>query len=474
MSSKTLIFIPTYNERENAREMFEQIGALGLDADVLFVDDNSPDGTGAVLDELARTQERLHVVHRSGKLGIGSAHREGILWAYDHGYTRLITMDCDFTHSPTDIRRLLERAADHDVVVGSRYLEKASLPGWNLFRKSLTRFGHLLTKRLLGIPYDATGAFRVYDLRTIPRELFLRVTSPGYAFLFESLFLIGRNGWSVAEVPIVLPARTYGHSKMSMREAARSAARVLGLYGAAKLNPGQFQVTGPYAEIDPTLVNPQNWDGYWAKKREAPRLLYDLVATLYRNVIIKRRLNDVVRRNFPRGSALLHAGCGSGHVDSDIQYEMEITAVDISVAALEAYCRNNPGARAIRHASVFDLPFADGSFDGAYSLGLVEHFTEPEIRRMFAETRRVLRAGGKMIIFWPHRRASSVLVLRAVHWVLNDLLHKDVQLYPPEISLLKSRSAVEPLLREAGFDLIDYYFGAKDLFVQAVLVAAKR
>src|SRR5205814_5766004 len=121
-------------------------------------------------DELARTNSRLHVIHRIGRLGVGSAHVTGINWAYEHGYETLITMDCDFTHSPDDIPRMLGAAAD--VVIASRYLQPNSLPGWNLLRRLLTNVGHLLTRTFLGMTYDATGALRVYDLRRIPRAAF--------------------------------------------------------------------------------------------------------------------------------------------------------------------------------------------------------------------------------------------------------------------------------------------------------------
>ena len=241
-SHKTLIFVPTYNERDNVPELFKQIQALGLDVDLLFLDDNSPDGTGQLLDELAAKEPRLHVIHRTGKLGIGSAHVDGITWAYDHGYTRLVTMDCDFTHSPADIPRLLEWGDKYDVVVGSRWLEPGSLPGWNLLRRFLTNFGHWLTSCLLRMPYDATGAFRVYDLKRIPRYLFPAVKSRSYAFFFESLFLLRCNGFSIWEVSIVLPSRMYGHSKMSWREAARSAAHVWKLFLGRTFNPGQFHL----------------------------------------------------------------------------------------------------------------------------------------------------------------------------------------------------------------------------------------
>ena len=453
--------------------MVEDITRLGLDADILFVDDNSPDGTGKLLDEFGANHGRLAVVHRPGRLGIGSAHLAGVSWAYDHRYTRLITLDCDFTHSPADIPRLLEQAGDCDVVVGSRYLRPESLPGWNVVRRLLTNFGHLMTKRLLGIPFDATGAFRVYNLARIPRLLFMSVSGHGYSFFFESLFLLVRNGYSCREVAIVLPARTYGSSKMSMSEVRRSALRILRLHLATLLNPGQFRIVEPFTQIDPRLMDPQGWDEYWDKKGRKSGLVYDAIATVYRNLVIKRRLNQFIRKHFSRGSRLLHAGCGGGQVDSDIQMEMEITAIDISVSALAHYKRNNPRAREIRHASILDLPFAEASFDGAYNLGVVEHFAESEIRQILSELARVVEAGGKVVIFWPHRRASSVLVLRLAHWVANDVMKKKIRFHPPEISLLASRRSIEPLIQQAGLEIIEYYFGVKDLFVQAVLVLEK-
>ena len=135
MAKKTLIFIPTYNERDNVRPMAEQIGALGLDADLVFMDDASPDGTGEELDRLAAEHPRLRVIHRAGKSGIGSAHMEGIDLAYAQGYDRLVTLDCDFTHSPSLIPEFLRRSDAADAVVGSRYLERDSLPGWSLVRE---------------------------------------------------------------------------------------------------------------------------------------------------------------------------------------------------------------------------------------------------------------------------------------------------------------------------------------------------
>jgi dolichol-phosphate mannosyltransferase len=454
--------------------MYEELRALGLDTDIVFLDDNSPDGTGQMLDELAKSDPRLFVIHRPGKLGIGSAHQTGIRWAYDRGYETLVTMDCDFTHSPSDVPRFLAQFEGTDVLVGSRYLEPESLPGWNRMRKTLTAMGHFLTRRMLDMSYDATGAFRIYRLPRIPRQVFDLVSARGYAFFFESLFILHANRLRIKELPIKLPARTYGSSKMSLKEAARSARQVASLSFVNQINPAQFRVLAPFTEIDPTLVDPQGWDEYWKRKNRRSSLIYEVIATIYRNLIIKRWLNEAVRKNFPRGSELLHAGCGSGQVDQDLQNEMRITALDISVPALQLYRRNNPKAKGLKHGSILNLPFPEETFDGVYDLGVVEHFTHEEINRILRQFHRVLKPGGKVLLFWPHKKATSVWVLGRAHWVLNDVLHHNVKLHPDELSLIESRKQASEHLANAGFDMISYEFGAKDFFVQAIVVGRKK
>ncbi len=473
MGEKLLLFVPTYNERENVEPMVRQLAGLGLDADLLFVDDGSPDGTGQVLDRLAADVARLHVLHRPGKLGIGTAHQAGIAWAYDHGYQTLVTLDCDFTHAPADVPRLLAAAAGCDLAVGSRYLAADSLPGWNLVRRSLTHAGHLLTRRLLGIRHDATGAFRAYRLDRIPRAAFALVRSGGYAFFFDSMFVLGRNGVRIGEVPIVLPSRTYGHSKMSVAEAARSARRAFGLFAADRADPGRFRLM-PDLAVDPALHDPQGWDAYWRPNRRSPvRLAYAAAAWVYRNGINRRELNRYLRKHFPPGSRLLHAGCGSGEVDADLQGEMRLTGLDISVAALERYRRGNRRAAAVRHGSVFALPFPPASFDGIYNMGVVEHFPRDRIVDMFRQFHRALVPDGKVVLFWPHSRATSVRFLGAVHRMLGRLGRRDVQLHPPEVSLLASREQGRAVLDEAGFDLVEFA-EPTPVLVQAVLVGRRR
>ncbi len=149
---RRLIFVPTYNEAENVEALYRQIQTLGLEADYLFLDDNSPDGTGQIIERLAAENPRVHTFHRRGKLGIGSAHRDGIRWAHEHSYQVLVTLDCDFTHSPELIPEFLQCCSEYDVVVGSRYMNKNSLAGWSVLRRLLTAVGHFLTRTLLRMP----------------------------------------------------------------------------------------------------------------------------------------------------------------------------------------------------------------------------------------------------------------------------------------------------------------------------------
>ena len=217
-TKRVLVFLPTYNEAQNVRLLFNEIRGLLPDATILFIDDNSPDGTGSILNAIAAEDAMTRIIHRPSKMGIGSAHIDAVHWAYDHRFQILITMDCDMAHSPAYIMSFLEADQSFALVTGSRFKSKNSLEEWNLYRKLLTHLGHFLTRALLGMPFDATGAFRRYDLTQIPRAFLDKVSSKGYSFFFESLHVLYLNGFAVCEIPIKLPARTYGSSKMRLRD----------------------------------------------------------------------------------------------------------------------------------------------------------------------------------------------------------------------------------------------------------------
>ena len=475
MANELLIFIPTYNERENVGAILKDILALALPADILFVDDSSPDGTGEILDELAKIHTNVIVQHRSGKLGIGSAHSHGIRWAYEQGYRLLITMDCDFTHSPEYIRDFLSKADCADIVVGSRYMQDKGLSTWNVYRRLLTNLGHMATVFFLRMPYDATGAFRLYRLDRVSRYFLDAVHSRGYSFFFESLYVLHLNGYRIVEIPMHLPARVYGHSKMRLRDAFHSLSHLIHTYFTTLINRERFEIAEPFhPETSSVSSDTQGWDNYWSSKDNKPTLLiYDLIAAFYRKFIIKPTLNHFILKYFDTKSLLLHAGCGSGQVDMDIGARIRISALDISPAALSIYKKANKHYRELIHGSIFDMPVPAGSFDGIYNLGVMEHFSEEDIGKILLEFNRVLKPGGKIILFWPPEFGLSVIFLKGVHFTLNRLLKKNIYLHPPEITRAHSRKQIADFLEKAGFQLSEYAFGLRDLLTYAVIVGQK-
>ena len=474
---KALVVVPTYNERENAPALCRGLLDLNLKFDILFVDDNSPDGTGRVIDELCAKHPNVKVLHRPGKQGIGSAHLAGIDWAYDHGYDILITMDCDFTHPPEYVLRSLnELEPDGAVVVGSRYILPNSLPGWAANRRFLTRTGHIVTQLLLGIPYDATGALRLYRLDKIPRQVFHLTHSKGYSFFFESLFVLYKNGCKIQEFPIELPARTYGDSKMSWAEVFRSVKLLCSTFFISRFSPEKYQhgEPVPMSLINPNLVDKQGWDYYWQEKKPAGGLLYDAVASFYRKFIIQRSLKHFISENFAVGAKVLHAGCGSGQVDLAVKDLIDIKAMDISVNALHFYKKTNGNTADICHGSIFDIPLPESSVDGVYNLGVLEHFTDAEIQLILAEFGRVLKPGARAVIFWPPEHGISVLFFKALRWFYAVFLRNpDKKFHPDEITRLTSRAHAEEIVRRAGLSFIDYYFGPRDMFTYSVVIAQK-
>ena len=396
-----LVLIPTYNERENIGRFLEHFRTSGVSAHLLFVDDNSPDGPGDILDRIVEQNSYIYVIHRPAKLGVGSAHVRGLRWAYENNYQLLITMDCDGTHLAKDIKRFVEKSVSSDVVVGSRFLSQYSLIGWNYKRVFLTKLGHYLTRKLLKLNYDATGAFRLYKISNIPIEIFDLVSSTSYSFFFESLFILSTNQYRISEIQIDLPARTYGHSKMEWNDISHSLILLCTISMRSFFSPQKYIVTKPLISTShKVLVDRQGWDSYWANHKPRSRFLYDVVAVFYRRYIIKNNLNYFVNKYFPQNSKVLHAGCGSGQVDTDVCDTVKLTALDLSTNALSLYNRENGHKAKLIHADILDTGLEDKEFSGIYNLGVMEHFTETEIHQILTEFRRILSDDGKLVLFW--------------------------------------------------------------------------
>jgi dolichol-phosphate mannosyltransferase len=228
--NRILIASPTYNEKDNVGRIYEQLKEVDVDFDILFVDDNSPDGTGKVLDQIALKDEKFKVMHRTGKQGIGSAHKVAIQYAYDNKYDTLITMDCDSAHSPSEIPNFLKQAENNDIVIGTRYLIENSMEGWSPLRRFLSGTAHFMTESLLKMPYDSTNAYRLYRLDHIPRGLFSLIRSDSYSFFFESLYIMHTNRTPITEIPIHLEARSNGSSKMTIHDAFKSVKMLFSIF----------------------------------------------------------------------------------------------------------------------------------------------------------------------------------------------------------------------------------------------------
>lgn len=222
-AERILAVIATYNERENVAALLDAIFAQLPRAEALVVDDGSPDGTGAIVEEYRRRDGRVHVIHRSGKLGLGSAILTAMRFAIDNGYDFLLTMDADFSHPPDKLPALLAGMADHDVMIGSRYVRGGKISGWGIGRIVMSRAINLYTRALLRVPAkDCSGGFRCYRVAKLARIDFSRVYSTGYSFLEELLFHCHQVGCRIGEVPIHFENRLLGTSKMSLRESLRA------------------------------------------------------------------------------------------------------------------------------------------------------------------------------------------------------------------------------------------------------------
>ena len=228
MSDALLIAIPTYNERENIGSMLSEALRLHPAAHVLVVDDNSPDGTGDVVAALAHRDQRVHLMRRDGKLGIGSAYRAAFAWALDRDYGLVVVMDADGSHDAGEVDRLLDAARMADVVVGSRYVPGGRIENWPLSRRALSWSANRLARLMVGREvHDWTSGFKCYRREMLKALPFDRITSEGYSFQVEILFHCVRDGWRLREIPITFVDRRLGQTKMSRREIYQAAATLL-------------------------------------------------------------------------------------------------------------------------------------------------------------------------------------------------------------------------------------------------------
>jgi len=217
MNKKYLILIPTYNEKKNIKLILTKIKKnFKQNHDILFIDDNSTDGTKEVINNLK--SKNIFVINRKKKLGVGSAHKVGINYGYKKKYNFIITMDCDGTHNPKYIKKIVKASKKNDLVITNRFMSKNSLSNWNFHRKFITTFRYKFIKLLFNIDLDSSGAFRCYNIKQIKLNDILLAKNDSYSFFTESTIILVVKKYKIFELPVILPKRFSGSSKMRLND----------------------------------------------------------------------------------------------------------------------------------------------------------------------------------------------------------------------------------------------------------------
>jgi len=215
-----LVIVPTLNEKNNIIILLKKLKLTKILHDILFIDDNSKDGSQEVIKKIAKKNRNINYIFRPKKLGIGSAHKEGIVWSYKKKYKIIITMDADGTHDPKYMKFMIQKLqrSNYDVVTTSRFLKKNSLKNWPLFRIILTTLRHIVISFLLFMPYDASGAFRCINCRKVKLKDLILTKQDSYSYFWESLFILYKKKYKISQIPIQLSYRKLGSSKMQIKD----------------------------------------------------------------------------------------------------------------------------------------------------------------------------------------------------------------------------------------------------------------
>jgi dolichol-phosphate mannosyltransferase len=215
-ASKALIIVPTYNESDNVKKLVTDIHHYQKDVHILFVDDNSPDGTATLIKEIQKENNQIHILERPGKMGLGSAYLAGFKYGLGKGYDFIFEMDADFSHDPKEIPNFLNAIEEYDLVLGSRYIKGVNVVNWPLYRLLLSYFANMYSRLATGLPVqDATGGFKCFRREVLESIDFSKVKSNGYAFQIELSFKAWKKGFRLKEIPIIFIDRVAGVSKLS-------------------------------------------------------------------------------------------------------------------------------------------------------------------------------------------------------------------------------------------------------------------
>lgn len=216
--NNSVVVIPTYNELTNIKKLIPILNELYPELHVLVVDDNSPDGTGNYVKDLSEKDDRIHVIRREGKMGLGTAYAEGFKYMLKKGYEFAFQMDADFSHDPKDLIRMREAIKDYDLIIGSRYIDGVNVVNWPMSRLLLSYFANVYSRIITGMKIkDGTGGFKCFRRQVLESIDLNKIKSNGYAFQIEMNFKAWKNGWKIKEIPIIFIDRVEGSSKMSKK-----------------------------------------------------------------------------------------------------------------------------------------------------------------------------------------------------------------------------------------------------------------
>jgi dolichol-phosphate mannosyltransferase len=213
-----IIIVPILNEKKNIEILFKKLNTINIGFDLLFIDDNSSDGSREIIKNLVKNNQNINYIFRPKKMGVGSAHKDGFIWAYKKNYKIIITMDADLTHDPKYIKFLIEELENCDIVITSRFLKKNSLENWPFFRVFLTTLRHSTISLLLSIPYDSSGAFRCINRKKVALIDLILSKNDSYSYFWESIFILHRKKYRIGQISVQLPYRKIGSSKMEMKD----------------------------------------------------------------------------------------------------------------------------------------------------------------------------------------------------------------------------------------------------------------
>jgi len=464
---KITVVIAAYNEPENIGLLTARLIAVLDDVyhsqwELIYVIDGT-DGTLAAAQSFAARRPEIRILHNPYPRGLGSAFRKGFE-AIAADTTIVVTMDADLNHQPEEIpklvRALFGRGAD--IVVGSRKVSGSVTEGAPFWKRALSDMVNRLMRRMMRMPVsDQTSGYRAYRYEALRRIPFYNT---GFAFLPEILMRAHSVGLRIVEEPIQFVFRTVGESKMKLLPTALSYFSLLASSLSWRSPPNG----------SPQTFGGREWDRHWLSLGNGrSRSLFGLGSSAVRRFIFQPAVRFFLDKYFSAEGIFFEMGCGTGESSAAVpRRSRHFVGLDFSAVALAQSRIAGPFDSRVC-ADICRLPLQPASIDGIWNLGVMEHFSTPELMQALREFRGVLKPGGIVVLFWPAEANASRWVLAPVEWLRSAIAGKQFRFFPDEISRLKSRGEGADILKSAGFDPLEVDFSIRTFFIHMVVIGRK-